>query len=64
MATKLSELASKLDDIEKVLEKVQTEVQALIDALKNVEIPADAQASLDKLAAIAKTIDDLNPDAT
>ena len=60
---KLSTLGGTLATVLSTLEKVVVEVQALKDSLGDVEIPADAQESLDKLTALAKTLDDLNPDA-
>lgn len=61
--SKLSELNTTLTGIADTLTKVQAEVQTLKDSLSNVDIPADAQASLDKLVALSKAIDDINPDA-
>lgn len=60
---KLTELAGRLTAIETVLNKVKTEVEALRAALGDVELPAEAEAALGRLETIAKTIDDLNPDA-
>lgn len=60
---KLAELAGRLTGIETVLNKVKTEVEALRVALENVDLPPDAEAALGRLEAIAKTIDELNPDA-
>ena len=60
---KLNELAGNLTTIGDVLNKVAIEVQALKDALVNVELPAEAQVALDNLSAQAKALDDLNPDA-
>lgn len=61
--SKLSELAGLIEGVNTRLDKVKTEVQALRDSLGDVEIPASAQASLDKLAALAQAIDEINPDA-
>lgn len=60
---KLSELNAALEAVNTQLEKVKTEVQTLKDSLSNVDLPADAQASLDRLTGLAKAIDDINPDA-
>lgn len=60
---KLSELNAALDAVNTQLEKVKTEVQTLKDSLSDVDLPADAQASLDRLTSLAKAIDDINPDA-
>lgn len=63
MATKLSELSGVLEAVNMTLVKIQTEVQTLKDSLTNAAIPTDAQASLDRLTALAKAVDELNPDA-
>lgn len=63
MVNKLSELEGKLIAVNNTLEKVKNEVQALKDALEDVELPEGAQAALDKLTATADAIDALNPDA-
>lgn len=60
---KLSELAGRLTGVETVLNKVKTEVEALRAALENVDLPPEAEAALGRLETIAKTIDELNPDA-
>ena len=60
---KLSTLAQTLTNVGTQLDKVKTEVEALKASLEDVEIPAEAQAALDKLAAIAQALDELNPDA-
>lgn len=60
---KLADLATRLTGIETVLNKVKTEVEALRASLENVDLPPDAEAALGRLEAIAKTIDELNPDA-
>ena len=59
---KLSELNTALTTVNDTLTRVQAEVQALKDSLSDVDIPAEAQASLDKLVSLAKAIDELNPD--
>lgn len=62
---KLSELAPTLLALEGKLTKIQDEVEKLREAFENsdVDIPAEAQESLDRLAALAQAIDDVNPDA-
>lgn len=60
---KLSELNTALSAVNTTLEKVQAEVQKLKDSLADVDLPADAQASLDRLTALAAAIDEINPDA-
>lgn len=67
MADKVNELAGKLDAVTAQLEKAKTEivakVDALVAALDNVELPAEASAKLAELQAKAQELDDLNPDA-
>lgn len=60
---KVSSLASTLNAIGDRLDKVKQEVQALKDSLSDVDIPAEAQAALDRLSAAAEALDALNPDA-
>jgi uncharacterized protein YoxC len=60
---KLNTLADTLTGIEATLNKVKTEVEALKASLDNVDIPANAQESLDRLTALSKALDDLNQDA-
>jgi DNA repair ATPase RecN len=63
---KLTELNGILQALGDKLDKATAEIIAAIDALKkalsDVELPADAQASLDRLTAAAQVLDDLNPD--
>lgn len=59
---KVSELADTLTALSDQVDKIAKEVQALKDALTNVDIPANAQAALDRLTAAIKGVDDLNPD--
>jgi predicted nucleic acid-binding Zn-ribbon protein len=59
---KLSTLATTLATIETTLTKVKTEIEKLKEQLGDVEIPAEAQATLDRLAALSTALDDLNPD--
>jgi hypothetical protein len=61
---KVSELASQFTTLADKVDKVKTEVENLIASLKDVEIPSEAQAALDRLSASITTVDDLNPDAT
>lgn len=60
---KLSELAGILTAANDKLDKVKTEVEALQASLTDVELPAAAQAALDRLVGTAQRLDDLNPDA-
>lgn len=60
---KISELNGVLTQVETTLGKVQAEIKLLQERLADAEIPADAQASLDRLAALATALDELNPDA-
>ena len=60
---KLSTLAGTLATIETTLTKVKAEIEALKASLGDVELPAEAQASLDRLTALSTALDDLNPDA-
>lgn len=60
---KLSTLSSQLAGLETTLNKVKTEVETLKGQLGDVDIPADAQATLDRLGVLSKALDDLNPDA-
>ena len=63
---KLSTLQASLDALNTQLAKATSEIVAeiakLTAALGDVDIPADAQASLDTLTAKAQALDDLNPD--
>jgi len=63
LGMKISELAGSLAEIETTLNKVKTEVEALKAGLGDVEIPAEAQAALNRLSDLSKTLDELNPDA-
>jgi hypothetical protein len=67
MATKLTDLAERLNAISSQLDKAKIEIvnaiAALTEALANQEIPAAAQAALDNLASVARDLDELNPDA-
>ena len=60
---KLNELANAIATVNTTLEKVAKEIQVLKDSLTNVDLPADAQAALDKLVATASALDALNDDA-
>ena len=59
---KLSELSAKLTAVADQVDKVKTEVQNLKDSLTNVELPADAQAALDRLTESVNAVDAINPD--
>jgi len=68
--SKLSDLESTLVTITTELEKAQAEIVSAVAALQdqinnaaNPELSAGAQAALDRLTAVAKSLDDLNPDA-
>ena len=65
---KLNELAEQLNRITAQLEKARVEVvervNALVAALEDVGLPAEAEAALEALKAKAQELDDLNPDAT
>lgn len=60
---KITTLGAALTALADQTDKIGKEIQALKDALVDVEIPADAQAALDRLTASIKTADDLNEDA-
>ena len=64
---KLSELATTMTAVSDQLAKAQSEivaqVAALQTALADVEVPAEAQAAIDFITAIAAALDALNPDA-
>lgn len=59
---KLSELAAKVTAVADQVDKVKTEVQKLKDSLADVDLPPEAQAALDRLAASVQAVDDINPD--
>lgn len=61
---KVSSLAGTLGAVVTTLEKVLQEVETLKGQLGDAEIPADAQATLDRLTALATQLDELNPDST
>lgn len=67
--SRLSDLESALTTINAELEKAQAEIvsavsalQVQIDSAGNPELSAGAQAQLDRLTTIAKSLDDMNPD--
>lgn len=66
--TKLDELQGIIDKIDDQLTKATTEITNAINDLKNqlanVDIPPGAQASLDKLTALAQGLDDIVPDGS
>lgn len=58
------EAAEKLNQIADQLAKVQAEVQALKDQAGQEPVISQAlQAAIDRVAAAAQTVDDINPDA-
>lgn len=63
---KVSELAGALESIETQLGKAKTEIVAEIktlqDALADVDVPANAEASIGRLKGLAQGLDDLNVD--
>lgn len=61
--SKLSTLADSLTALETKLTKIGTEIEKLKEELEDVELPAPAQEALDRLAALAEHLDELNPDA-
>lgn len=61
---KISTLNATLNTVVTTLTKVQAEIQALKDQLIDVDIPADAQATLDRLVALAGVLDDMNADVS
>lgn len=71
---KLTELKSAVDAVNSQVAKAFGEIRSLIDQqsakieeltkqLGDADIPADAQASLDALKALAQKLDDIVPDA-
>lgn len=66
MAERLNELTGELKLLRDQLSKAKGEIVDKIDkltaALENVELPADAQATLIELKALGQGLDDLNPD--
>jgi prefoldin subunit 5 len=60
---KLNELAGQLTSLADQVDKIKLEVEALKASLENVELPAEAQAALERLGAAVKAVDDANPDA-
>ena len=58
--TKLTAINAQLD---KATAEIVDEINKLKAALNNVDLPADAQASLDALTTKVQALDDLNPDA-
>jgi hypothetical protein len=68
--SRLNDLESALATINTELEKAQAEIIAAVAALQdqinnagNPELSAGAQAQLDRLGAVAASLDALNPDA-
>lgn len=64
--SKISELAATLNQIDGKLEEAKSEIVSEIGKLKaalaDVEVPADAAASLEKLSANAQALADIVPD--
>lgn len=64
--TTVNELADKLtavnNQLNKAKEEIVSQVQALQDALQNVELPMAAQEALAALESTAQALDDMNPD--
>lgn len=61
---KLTDLANAFTKLADQVTKIDAEIKALKDALANTDLPADAQAALDRLTAVVQTADDETPDAT
>jgi precorrin-6B methylase 1 len=64
---KLSEISANLAAVDAQLKKAQAEILNRISelqaALADVEVPVEATEALDRLAASAKALDDIVPDA-
>ena len=64
--TTVNELADKLtavnNQLNKAKEEIVSQVQALQDALHNVELPVAAQEALAALESTAQALHDMNPD--
>lgn len=60
---KVSSLGTRLTAIETTLSKVKTEIETLIAAAGDAELPADVEASVERLEALGAALDALNPDA-
>jgi len=65
--SKLSELAATLanlsDKLDKAKIEIVTEITKLKEGMGNADIPPEAQASLERLSALAQALDDIIPDA-
>lgn len=63
---KLEELAGIVTGLKEQVTKAKIEIigriAALEEALKNVELPAEATAALDALKTEVQAVDDINPD--
>lgn len=63
----ITEATAKLNSLGDQLEKASTEILKEIETLKaatvNVQLPAEAEAAIDRLTAKAQALDDINPDA-
>lgn len=60
---KINELAGKVNAISDQLTKASTEINAQLEVLRNADLPDEAVVALDRIAAVAQALDDLNPDA-
>lgn len=60
---KVNQLADKINALAGQLTKASGEINAQLEVLRNADLPDDAVAALDKIAAVTQALDDLNPDA-
>ena len=60
---KVNELAGKVNALADQLTKASDEINAQLEVLRDADLPDDAVAALDKIAAVTQALDDLNPDA-
>lgn len=51
------------DQLDKAKIEITTQIQALRDALTDVQVPPEAEAALTRLEGLAQALDDFNPDA-
>lgn len=68
LMTSMTELETKLNDINLQLTKASAEIQAEVQSLKDIiaaggQLTPDAEAALANLTSIAQALDDMNPDA-
>lgn len=59
---KINELAAKVNGLADQLTKASMEINAQLEVLRNADLPDDAVAALDRIAAVTQALDDLNPD--